>query len=155
MFLADRGKPWPKWLFLIYFFSNVVFYGPYWKNIEDYWQRRNQDNILFLFYEDMKADLKSVIRQTAKFLGKTLNDDEVLKLEDHLSFESMKTNKSVNNEDEGREMAELFKNGSENIRFIRQGKVGGYKTDMSPQLIRQFDEWTEVNSTKLGIQFKC
>jgi len=36
------------------------------------------------------------VRKTAEFLGKELNDEEVARLCDHLSFKSMKNNPSVN-----------------------------------------------------------
>jgi hypothetical protein len=35
------------------------------------WQHRNDANILFLKYEDMKADTAAVIRQIAAFIGVT------------------------------------------------------------------------------------
>ena len=47
----------------------------------------------------MKADLPAVIRKTAKFLGKSLTDEDVTRLAEHLSFKSMKANKAVNKED--------------------------------------------------------
>ena len=64
-----------------------------------YWTRREQPNILFITFEEMKRDLPSVIRQTAEFLDKTLTEEEVERLADHLSFKYMKSNKAVNKEE--------------------------------------------------------
>ena len=64
-----------------------------------YWTRRNQPNILFITFEEMKSDLPSVIRRTAEFLGKTLTEEQVERLADHLSFKNMKNNKAVNKEE--------------------------------------------------------
>ena len=47
----------------------------------------------------MKRDLPSVIRRTAEFLDKTLTEEEVERLADHLSFKNMKSNKAVNKEE--------------------------------------------------------
>jgi hypothetical protein len=47
----------------------------------------------------MKADLSSVVDKVADFLGKSINLVNKPKLLDHLSFESMKSNKAVNYED--------------------------------------------------------
>ena len=47
----------------------------------------------------MKQDLAAVIRKTASFLGKTLSEDDVTRLQEHLSFKNMKSNKAVNKED--------------------------------------------------------
>jgi len=39
---------------LIYTFSFSVGFGPYWNHVLDYWNNRNQPNMLFVKYEDMK-----------------------------------------------------------------------------------------------------
>lgn len=45
----------------------------------------------------MKKDLRSVVLKVAKFLDKTLSDDEIEKLLDHLNFNSMKNNPNCEN----------------------------------------------------------
>jgi hypothetical protein len=50
-------------------------------------------------FEYIFQDLPAVIRKTARFLKKTLTDDGVSLLAEHLSFESMKNNPAVNKQD--------------------------------------------------------
>ena len=38
---------------------------------------RERENIIFIFYEDMKKDLKSVINKVSAFLGKELSGEQV------------------------------------------------------------------------------
>jgi len=57
---------------------------------------RNEPNILFLTYEEMKSDMKSVLKKTSAFLGKSYSDEELNTLEKHLAFSSMNRNPSVN-----------------------------------------------------------
>ena len=64
-----------------------------------YWSRREEKNILFLTYEEMKRDLPAVIRRVASFLDKKISETQVALLADHLSFNKMKQNKAVNKED--------------------------------------------------------
>ncbi|KOB52376.1 Uncharacterized protein OBRU01_24947, partial [Operophtera brumata] len=59
-----------------------------------FWNRRRDPNLLFIKFEEMKHDLPSVIQRTANFLNKTLSDEQVEKLCDHLSFNNMKTNRA-------------------------------------------------------------
>lgn len=53
----------------------------------------------------------------AAFLGKTLSEDELVKLTEHLKFDNFKTNESVNNEG-GKKTGALNQEGN----FIRKGK---------------------------------
>ena len=39
---------------------------------------RNQQNILFLFYEDMQKDLRGIINQVCNFIGKQFTDKQVV-----------------------------------------------------------------------------
>lgn len=52
--------------------------------------------MLFLWYEEMKKDLGSVIRKTSSFLKKDFPEEKVTKLVDHLSFDNFKNNDAVN-----------------------------------------------------------
>ncbi|XP_049956268.1 luciferin sulfotransferase-like isoform X1 [Schistocerca serialis cubense] len=132
------------------FLGNSVCFSPFWSHILSFWDRRNEPNILFLKYEDMKKDLPSVIRKTAKFLGKELNDSQIDVLTNHLSFQNMKNNPSVNYE------AVVEINRTYNLiaadgEFMRSGTVGEWKAKMSPELIDKFDKWKEENLKDTGL----
>ena len=83
MFLRDKGP----------------FYGPFFVNVLSYWNRRHQDNILIVHYEEMQQDLSSVVRKVGKFLDKELSDDDVFKLCDHVSIDNMRKNPMCNFEE--------------------------------------------------------
>ncbi len=76
------------------------YYTPFLDHVRHYWElQKKEDNVLFIFYEDMKLDLPSVIRKVAAFLKKKLSDAEVSLLASHLSFDKMKNNSSVNKQE--------------------------------------------------------
>ncbi|EEB17322.1 conserved hypothetical protein [Pediculus humanus corporis] len=126
--------------------------GPIWNHILGFWNRRNENNILFLKYEDMKKDQKGAIKKAAKFLNKNLSDEDVEKLAEHLSFNKMKENPAVNLEPLMSRKEGFSKNSQ--LKFIRKGQIGDYKNFMSDELIKKFDTWTENNLKGTGLTFE-
>lgn len=102
---------------------------------------KDRKDILFLKFEDMKADLHGVIRQVAAFLQKPFTEQDIEKLANHVSFDSMKVNPSVNYGTVTQEMQRIHGVEKKNASFIRKGKVGGWKEEMSPDAIKKMDDW--------------
>ncbi|XP_046383771.1 luciferin sulfotransferase-like isoform X2 [Ischnura elegans] len=131
--------------FIELFLQDSVSYSPFWDHLVSYWEHREEANVLFLKYEEMKRDLPSVIRKVSKFLGKEqLNDKDMKTLCDHLSFDSMKTNSSVNYEFAVDKTQNLGLSQGEQ-RFMRKGKVNSWKEEISPDVAERFDAWIENN----------
>lgn len=107
-------------------------FGNYWDHVLHFWERRNNKKILFIKYEDMSLDIRTVIRKVAEFLNKTLTEEQEIKLAHWLDFKSMKMNPSVNQED-------LYGQSG----FIRNGKVGDYIHFMSPDTVSKIDCWSK------------
>jgi hypothetical protein len=108
--------------------------------------------LIILFFQD----LPSVIRQTAKFLGKDLSSEKVDILNKHLSFASMKDNPAVNYEDVveiNRKYNLINEDEISKGSFMRSGQVGDYKAKMTPEMITRFDEWTYKHLKGTGLSF--
>ncbi|KAF2890732.1 hypothetical protein ILUMI_15441 [Ignelater luminosus] len=132
------------------FLAGRVSFGPFWKQVLSYWEQRKRENLLFIKYKEMKDDLPAMIKKVATFLGKTFTEEEIQKLSEHLNFESMKKNPAVNHE-------EIFKilrkSGytTSNHSFLRSGKVGAFKSKLSPDMIKEFQTWSEENLVGTGL----
>lgn len=50
-------------------------YTPFWIHVMEAWGKRNHPNLLFLFYEEMKADIMKVLWRLNEFLGAGLNKE--------------------------------------------------------------------------------
>ncbi len=62
------------------FVTIAVPYGPYFDHVLPYWNatKTNPDgHILWLSYEEMHKDPYESVRRIAKFLGRTLTDEQV------------------------------------------------------------------------------
>lgn len=131
-------------------FQFIDFYAPYFEHIKQGWTRRNDENVLFLFYEDLRRDLKGSLKILSEFLGKTLQDNDLTELQDHLDIKNFKVNPAINGKDYS-----LIRMFSENGSFIRHGQSGEL-SKYSGEAIKKFEKWIEVNLRDLktiGFEF--
>ena len=127
------------------FMDDLILYCPYFEYVKEVWQRRNHPNVCVLIFEDMKQDLATSVRMVAKFLGKDVTDEKVQSLIDHLCFENMKSNKSVNYKE--------FTS-KEDEHFMRKGEVGDWKNYFTDEMNRRMDEAIEKHLKPIGLEFR-
>ncbi|KAL0268405.1 UNVERIFIED_CONTAM: hypothetical protein PYX00_010361 [Menopon gallinae] len=127
------------------FLNDRVVYGPYWTHLLTFMDLKDKSHILINTYEEMKRDLPNVIRKTAKFLNVELSEKQIHDLNEHLSFKSMRSNKSVNYEELGNEVKKLVKadETDENLNFIRKGESGGWMNAFGNDTLEKFKKWNE------------
>lgn len=99
-------------------------------------------------YYQYFQDKRQTIQKVAKFLGKNLSEDQIRKLEDYLSFEKFKNNKSVNN-DQLIKMELVQDNG----QFIRRGKSGGWRDLFDEELEKEFNQMMEEKLKGTDLKF--
>ncbi|KAF7992188.1 hypothetical protein HCN44_001513 [Aphidius gifuensis] len=117
---------------------------PYWSHVQEAWCLRNQPNVLFLFYEDIRTNLYETIKKAAHFLDKTYSDEEIQSLACHLDIEKFRKNPMVNS---------LAGIPFSSQNFIGQGKIGGYKDVIPDDIDHEIDEWIEENLKDCFIDF--
>ncbi len=88
--------------------------------------------------------MRSVVQKCAKFLNKPIDEAEMNRLLTHLSFESMKTNPYVNY-DEITDILIKSRGTERKTHFMRKGKVGSWKEELSPASIQKLNDWIERN----------
>lgn len=74
-----------------------IIYAPFHDHVLGFWDIRDNPKVLFLVYEDMKADLMPALRKVCKFLEKEYSEEQLLKLADHLSVDNMRSNSNFLN----------------------------------------------------------
>merc|ERR1711892_358399 len=122
----------------------LIILGGYFEMLESGWKRRDDKNVLFLWYEDMKKDQKKVIREIMKHVGSNLTDAEVDKIDENMKFENYKKTSSLNKENPAR-----FFEGKG--KFVRKGIVGDHVNYFTAELSTEWDEWISTKLNDIGI----
>lgn len=140
-----KPKEWEDISFESYwtlFKNNLLWNTPWFEHVKEGWAKRNDKNVLFLYYEDTKKDIRGTLIKIANFLDKKLSDNDLNKLEEHFKIENFRKNKSVNN-DHFIELGIASKN--KEHQFIRKGEIGGWKKYFTPELNAEVDKWIQEN----------
>ncbi|KAL4581737.1 hypothetical protein LXL04_006265 [Taraxacum kok-saghyz] len=132
------------------FVKGMVPYGPYWDHVKEYYNAscEHPTKILFLTYEVMKKDTMNQVKRIAEFLGCPFSKeeegnggvDQIIRL---CSLESLK---EVNKDGE-------YGDGIPNAAFFREGKVGGWRNDLTDEMIKILDDITDEKFQDLDISF--
>ena len=71
-------------------------YTPWGRHVREFWDHRNDENILFLKFEDTVKDMPRTVRKIAEYLNRKLSEEDIKKICDHCSIENMKKNQMTN-----------------------------------------------------------
>lgn len=73
------------------FVQELMDYSCFWEHVLSFYKIRNQNNIMFYSFEQMKLDLGKIVQKVCDFVGRKYADKEIEKLLDHLDFKNMKS----------------------------------------------------------------
>ena len=128
------------------FIAGNVMFGNYFDHVLSWWGHKDDQNILFLKYEDMKKDLADTVRKIAKFIDCDFSDAVVEEVVKKASFTSMKANPKSN-------FSWMKRNPGEQP-FLRKGVVGDWKNHFSAEQSAQLDEVYQSRMKGTGLEFE-
>lgn len=103
-------------------------FAAWYRNVKSWWPYFDHEKVLWLRYQDMKADLPATLDRIADFLQWSITAQQKQRVLEYSSFAWMKANDEKFSNQGGADKA-IFKPG----KFVRQGTVGGYRELMTPQ----------------------
>lgn len=121
-----------------------VFCGSWFHHVLSWWKHKDEENILFLKYEEMKKDLSGAIKKIARFLGKELSQETVQCIANQTSFPAMKNLGNANYD-----WMPKYKG-----RFLRKGEVGDWRNYFSEEQIDRLDALYEEKMAGSGLVFE-
>ncbi|MBI5570172.1 MAG: sulfotransferase domain-containing protein, partial [Desulfomonile tiedjei] len=137
----------PPDLWLDFFGTDEAIFGRWDRFTASWYARREYPNVLFLRYEDMRADPVAVIKRIASFLGIDLAPQACDKVVALISFQAMKA------------MNARFYPVRQNLwsvpegEIIRKGTVGDSALLFSPAALERLDQVIERGLASLGSDF--
>ncbi|KAH0622244.1 hypothetical protein JD844_024381 [Phrynosoma platyrhinos] len=132
--------------FMEMFLAGKVVGNLWLDHIEGWSAQRDNLNILFLLYEEMKKDLRISVLKICNFLGKKLTEEELNDVVEKASFDKMRLDHRAN-----------YINTSSGIlnsnQFFRKGTVGEWKNMMTVAQSERFDSIFMERMEKLPFKF--
>ena len=116
--------------------------GDYFYHLKSGWNRRDHPNLKFIWFEDMKKNLSTIIDEMVTFLGYHMTAKKIAQLEAHLHIDNFRKNESVN--------MKHYEKGT----FIRKGSVGGWRGYFEDERIVDWQTWLAEETEGTGLPFR-
>ena len=134
-------------LFFEDFMNGEVEFGNYFNHVLSWWNHKDDRNVFFIKYEDMKKELSSAIVKIAKFIDQDIEEDVVTKIAEETTFTKMKKNPRAN-----KSWVSRFFDPQE-TQFMRKGIVGDWKSLFSPEQSEKIDTLYREKLLSAGLSF--
>jgi aryl sulfotransferase len=114
------------------FFAGWLQGGDLFGFLRSYWKLRDQPNVLFVHYNDLKADLEKEVRRIAAFLGIPIDEKQLPGILERCSFDWMKKNS-----DRIGDLEDLFKGGGQSFFF--KGTNGRWRDILTAEELERYE----------------
>ena len=115
-----------------HFLAGKTCHADYFEYLLPYWRHKDDPNVLFVLYEEMKKDIRSVINRIATFLGIKINKKLLERTVMVSSFDYLKQTGYNENIVPAHTVA--------SFKFIRKGIVGDWRTVFSNEQNHRFNQ---------------
>ena len=132
----------PEFALDLYMKSNLP-HGGYFEMLRSGWQRKEEPNLLFVWYEEMKEDQRKAVQRMAEHLGYSLEEDKVNQLCEATTFSNYKKISTMNSS------REMYNEGRGD--FIRKGVVGDWVNYFDQALNHSWNDWIQENLANIGV----
>ncbi|XP_010532214.1 PREDICTED: cytosolic sulfotransferase 18-like [Tarenaya hassleriana] len=134
--------------------KGMSMYGPYLDHVLGYWKayEENPKRIMFLKYEEMRANPVPYVKRLAEFMGYGFTADEeentvVEKVVNLCSFETLKNLEANKGEKDREDRPAVYANSA----YFRKAKVGDWQNYLTPEMAARIDGLMEDKFKGTGL----
>ena len=139
------GIEWKE--FFEYFLDSKVVFDNYFDHVLSWWAHKDDNNVLFITFEDMKREPVTTITQIATFMGYTDLSHEVIQdIAEKTNFEKMRNNNTKN-------YSWSANRDPRAPPFMRKGIIGNWKTQFSIEDSQRLDKICQDRLGGTGLEF--
>nr|XP_039252799.1 amine sulfotransferase-like [Styela clava] len=109
-------------------------------HIKSWCKHKDDENVMFVSYEDLSKDILSEVRKVARYLGEELTDEEILSICEKSSFEYMKKSST------GTPLQDIYE-------LFRKGKVGNWKDYFTSEQSEKVDRIIKEKLSGTDVEF--
>ncbi|XP_057618487.1 amine sulfotransferase-like [Chionomys nivalis] len=135
--------------FMQAFLDGRVLGSNWFDHIRGWYEHRNDFNIMFLSYEDMKKDLRGSVLKICSFLEKELSKEDMEAVVRQATFQNMKSDPRANYDDIKKEIGTRNNEGT----FLRKGTIGDWKHHLTVDQNERFDRIFNRNMKNIPLKF--
>ncbi|XP_063299565.1 amine sulfotransferase-like [Pelobates fuscus] len=134
--------------FIDLFISGKVMIGSWFDHVRGWYTNKEDFDILFMTFEEMKKDLRSAIMKICSFVNKKLDDEALATIVEKSTFRNMRHDPLANYTFIAEDLLDQSKG-----HFLRKGVVGDWKNVMTVAQSEMFDQVFEDKMKDLPIKF--
>ncbi|XP_056422375.1 amine sulfotransferase-like isoform X2 [Hyla sarda] len=134
--------------FIELFISGRVLGGSWFDHVRGWYTHKEDFNILFVTFEEMKKDLRSAVKKICTFVGVNLDEREIDTVVEKATFKNMKDDPLSNYTFLSEDLVDRNKG-----NFLRKGIVGDWKNMMTVAQSEMFDKVYKEKMGDLPIKF--
>ena len=134
------------------FQNGLLLFGDFWHHLLSGWRMRDEPNVKFLWFKDMKFNQRGVIEELSQFLDHPITAKTIDFLENHLKFDNMRKNPKVNPtaglnlKSDFMRKGEVSLNDPLNIKYFNHSQVGDWKNFFSEEESEQWTNWIKLRA---------
>jgi hypothetical protein len=117
------------------FLRGKSVFGSWFKHVEGWWQHRQDPNVLFLTYEELKSDLARALERIIDFCHFDIAPERLPGIVERCGFAFMKAHESKFDATLGH----LWENGTRLDTFIRGGRTGDGARELTEEQKARFE----------------